>query len=1112
MTISADDTAGLQGGDHMNSFKGIAALAVLAAMLSGLAGCGGTSNQTATQPTVTGVSLSPLSIALAPGATQALTVTATESTGATVTVTTGITYMSSNTNVATVNAAGVVTGGDVAGTASITATVAIDLNNTLTTAPAVVTVTPVISSIAVTPASTTLAAGATQPLKVTATYDNSTQVVLTSGVTFASTNDAIAAVSAAGLVTAGTTPGTVTITATDTATGKMGTATITVTPSVVLVSIALSPLTANVAPGGTQQLSVIGTYSNGSQSPLAAAGESFTSMSPGVVSVNAAGLATVAAGASVGASATIVATDTASGLSTSNANSTVITVVSAAATMTNVLSTGFNSTGTTTTPTSATGTYAVYFGGANTPAGGSGGGYADQGASPSFEYVYINDTLANLGSYTYQGIGIQPATSQTVSASGFNSLGFTVAVNPEWFSAGAANFVVLIASKVTGVSSATCNPQVAAVVTATASTATAYTVPLTAFTKVTQNCGVAAVTTAQILAAPVTEIDFQADGGGAAITASGLTSNTNTSVPTAGSSPATYPTTINVVGEVSFVNATSQPATLVSIALSPLNASVAPSGTQQLTVTGTYSNSTTAVLPASGETYTSMSPSVATVNASGLVTVAAGATVGATATIVATDTASGLSTSAQNSTVITVAAPAATTTGVLSTGFNSPGTTTTSTAATGTWAAYYGGSDSSLAGGSGGGYADQGANPSYEYVYVQDTIANLGTYTYQGVSIAAATGQTVSATGFNSLSFSLAVNSEWLSAGTPNFVVLITGNVGGVSSATCNPQVAAVVTATSSTATAYVVPLTAFTQITQNCGVAGVTASQILAAPVVKIDFQADGGAAAITASGLTSNTNTTVTLAGSSPATYPTTINVVGEIQFVTASTTPASTPVLATGFNSTGTTTTSTAATGTWSTYYGGSDGSLAGGSGGGYTDQGASPSFEYVYVQDTLANLGTYTYQGVAITAATGQTVAAGTDAHLSFTLAVNSEWLSAGTPNFVVLIAGKLSGVSSATCNPQVAAVVTATSSPATAYTVPLSAFTHISQNCGVASVTAAQILAAPITQIDFQADGGAAAITASGLTSNTNTTVPLAGSSPATYPTTINVVGEVEFVP
>jgi Bacterial Ig-like domain (group 2) len=97
--------------------------------------------------------------------------------------------------------------------------------------------------------------------------------------------------------------------------------------------------------------------------------------------------------------------------------------------------------------------------------------------------------------------------------------------------------------------------------------------------------------------------------------------------------------------------------TLTSIALSPLTASLPASGTQQLTVTGTYSNSTTAVLPASGETFASSNTAVASVSAAGLVTVAAGAAANQTATISATDTASGLATSAANSTVITVAPP-----------------------------------------------------------------------------------------------------------------------------------------------------------------------------------------------------------------------------------------------------------------------------------------------------------------------------------------------------------------------------------------------------------------------------------------------------------------------
>ena len=98
--------------------------------------------------------------------------------------------------------------------------------------------------------------------------------------------------------------------------------------------------------------------------------------------------------------------------------------------------------------------------------------------------------------------------------------------------------------------------------------------------------------------------------------------------------------------------------TLVSIALSPLTASLAPGGSAQLTVTGTYSDSAVQSLT-SGVTFVSSDTTTATVSATGLVTVAAGAAVGATTTITATDTASGEKTSASTSTLVTVVAAGA---------------------------------------------------------------------------------------------------------------------------------------------------------------------------------------------------------------------------------------------------------------------------------------------------------------------------------------------------------------------------------------------------------------------------------------------------------------------
>lgn len=116
-----------------------------------------------------------------------------------------------------------------------------------------------------------------------------------------------------------------------TATGAGGTATATVTVTVTaakptLVSIALSPLAVTLPPGGTQQLAVLGTYSDGTTRTLSASGETFHSSNTGVATVSAVGLVTAAVGATAGTTTVIEATDDASGDSTSTANSTVITI------------------------------------------------------------------------------------------------------------------------------------------------------------------------------------------------------------------------------------------------------------------------------------------------------------------------------------------------------------------------------------------------------------------------------------------------------------------------------------------------------------------------------------------------------------------------------------------------------------------------------------------------------------------------------------------------------------------------------------------------------------------------------------------------------------------
>jgi hypothetical protein len=113
---------------------------------------------------------------------------------------------------------------------------------------------PTLDAIAATPATIPLAVGGTQALTVTGTYSNASTANISSGLSFASDNSAVATVSAAGLVT-GVANGTAHITITDTP------AALSATPFTVTVSTASS--TANTLPvtvdGGPPALGNTGT-------------------------------------------------------------------------------------------------------------------------------------------------------------------------------------------------------------------------------------------------------------------------------------------------------------------------------------------------------------------------------------------------------------------------------------------------------------------------------------------------------------------------------------------------------------------------------------------------------------------------------------------------------------------------------------------------------------------------------------------------------------------------------------------------------------------------------------------------------------------------------------
>jgi hypothetical protein len=97
-------------------------------------------------------------------------------------------------------------------------------------------------------------------------------------------------------------------------------------PARKLESIALSPPSFAAPPGASQQLAVTGTYRDGATRSLRTVSQTFASSNPSIATVSPAGLVTVVAGALVGATSTITATDKATGISTTLGQATVVTV------------------------------------------------------------------------------------------------------------------------------------------------------------------------------------------------------------------------------------------------------------------------------------------------------------------------------------------------------------------------------------------------------------------------------------------------------------------------------------------------------------------------------------------------------------------------------------------------------------------------------------------------------------------------------------------------------------------------------------------------------------------------------------------------------------------
>jgi uncharacterized protein YjdB len=146
---------------------------------------------------------------------------------------------------------------------------------------------PTLTTVTVAPSTPSVAVGKTQQMTATGTYDNGSTESITTSASWATSDATIATVSSTGLVT-GVASGSATISATQD--GVSGSTTVTVTVAN-LSSISITPISASISSGQTQQFTAIGILQNGNTTDLTDS-VTWTSSNITAATINSSGLAT----------------------------------------------------------------------------------------------------------------------------------------------------------------------------------------------------------------------------------------------------------------------------------------------------------------------------------------------------------------------------------------------------------------------------------------------------------------------------------------------------------------------------------------------------------------------------------------------------------------------------------------------------------------------------------------------------------------------------------------------------------------------------------------------------------------------------------------------------
>jgi trimeric autotransporter adhesin len=263
-----------------------------------LDGITGSTNLTIIAAALESIAVTPANTSLPVGETEQFTATGTYSDKSTQNLTTQVAWASSDTTWATINSAGLATAVS-PGPVTISATL-----NGITGSTGLTIESAVLQSIAVTPASPSIAAGLTEQFIAMGTYSDKSTQNLTSQVTWASATTSVATISNAsgsqGLAT-GVSAGTSTISAT---LGGITDSTVLTVTAAVLQSIAVTPANTSLPAGETEQFTATGTFSDNSTENLTTQ-VTWASSDTTWATISSAGLATAVSPGPVTISATL---------------------------------------------------------------------------------------------------------------------------------------------------------------------------------------------------------------------------------------------------------------------------------------------------------------------------------------------------------------------------------------------------------------------------------------------------------------------------------------------------------------------------------------------------------------------------------------------------------------------------------------------------------------------------------------------------------------------------------------------------------------------------------------------------------------------------------------